>query len=83
DVKVHFKSYGSSWSKYEIVSKLRSWESEETTHLRIKGMLEMVMEKVLSIDLGIQELKGYLLELTQMVKDHDLSIRHLGYRMNH
>ncbi|MCD9637954.1 hypothetical protein HAX54_021512 [Datura stramonium] len=32
--------------------------------------------------LGIQELKGDLLELTQMMKDHEISIRHLEERMN-
>ncbi|MCD7468742.1 hypothetical protein HAX54_007177 [Datura stramonium] len=46
-------------------------------------MLKRVMEKVVSTYLGIRELKGDLLELTQTVKEHDVSIRHLENRMNH
>ncbi|MCE3049922.1 hypothetical protein HAX54_046138 [Datura stramonium] len=38
---------------------------------------------VLSTDLGLRELKGVILELSQMVKDHDILIRHLEDRMNH
>ncbi|MCD7467280.1 hypothetical protein HAX54_004618 [Datura stramonium] len=67
----------------ENIAKLRSWESDKSSHSKIEGMLEMVLERVLSTDLGIHELKNDLLELTWMVKDHDISIRHLEERMNH
>ncbi|MCD9639005.1 hypothetical protein HAX54_023242 [Datura stramonium] len=46
-------------------------------------MLELVMGKVLSTNSGIRELKGDILEITQTVKDHDISIRHLEDRINH
>ncbi|MCD7453652.1 hypothetical protein HAX54_021748, partial [Datura stramonium] len=39
--------------KYKIAAKLRNWGSEEFSHSRIEGMIEMVMERVLSTDLGI------------------------------
>ncbi|MCD9641860.1 hypothetical protein HAX54_028340, partial [Datura stramonium] len=78
----HSRDKNQNW-KYENATEFRSWESDNTTHSRIKGMLDMVMEKVLSTDSGIRELKGDLLELTQTVKYHDISIRNLEDRMNH
>ncbi|MCD9642485.1 hypothetical protein HAX54_029323, partial [Datura stramonium] len=45
-------------------------------------MLEVVLERVISSDSGIQEIKGDLLDLTQTMKEHEVSIKHLEERMN-
>ncbi|MCD7462332.1 hypothetical protein HAX54_048275, partial [Datura stramonium] len=42
---------------YENIAKLRSWESEKSLHSKVKAMLEIVFERVLSTDSGIRELK--------------------------
>ncbi|MCD9641392.1 hypothetical protein HAX54_027559 [Datura stramonium] len=44
----------------ESIAELKSWESEKSSHSNIEGMLEMVLEWVLSTNSGIRELKGDL-----------------------
>ncbi|MCD9642332.1 hypothetical protein HAX54_029061 [Datura stramonium] len=56
--------------------------SDEPSYSCIERMLEMVLERVVSTNSGIQQLKSDLLDLTQTVKDHAVSIRHLDERMD-
>ncbi|MCD9641034.1 hypothetical protein HAX54_026848, partial [Datura stramonium] len=62
---------------YEYIAESRSQEIEEYLQSKIESFLKMVLERVVSTDMGIRELKDDLLELTQMLKDHEMSIRHL------
>ncbi|MCD7453982.1 hypothetical protein HAX54_023049 [Datura stramonium] len=49
---------------------------------RKNGMLIVVMMQIELLAKWIQELKGDLLDLTQMMKDHEVSIKHLEERMH-
>ncbi|MCD7467898.1 hypothetical protein HAX54_005594 [Datura stramonium] len=55
-------------------SKMSSQESEESS-FHIERMLEVILEQVVSTDSGIRELRSDLLDLTQKVKDHEVSIQ--------
>ncbi|MCD7467314.1 hypothetical protein HAX54_004661 [Datura stramonium] len=56
-----YKYYDSDWADSNVYERFSSGMSRNIPKLT-----------VLSTDLGILELKGDLLELTQMVKDHDI-----------
>ncbi|MCD7464104.1 hypothetical protein HAX54_052081, partial [Datura stramonium] len=56
--------------------------SDESSYSCIERMLEVILERVVSTDSRIKEIKSDLLDLTQTMKDHALSIRHLKERMN-
>ncbi|MCE3217105.1 hypothetical protein HAX54_010403, partial [Datura stramonium] len=49
---------------------------------KLARMLKVVLELVVATDSGIQELKSDILNLTQLMKDHEVSFRQLGERMN-
>ncbi|MCE3049407.1 hypothetical protein HAX54_044763 [Datura stramonium] len=77
---LHDENHG--WN-YEYLTGLRSQEREKSLHSKIESMLEMVLELVVSTDLGIRKLRDDLLKLTQIVKGHEISIKHLEERMYH
>ncbi|MCD9642316.1 hypothetical protein HAX54_029027, partial [Datura stramonium] len=64
------------------IAETGSQESEESSLSRIERMLEVMLQQVVSIYLGIEELRCDLLDLCQKVKDHEVSIRQLEDRMN-
>ncbi|MCD9646131.1 hypothetical protein HAX54_035699 [Datura stramonium] len=76
------QGYGNQGRNYEHIVDLGTPERDESIHLKIEIMLERVLERVVSTDLGVRELKHDLLTLTQIVKSHAISIRHLEERMN-
>ncbi|MCE3215557.1 hypothetical protein HAX54_002794 [Datura stramonium] len=51
---------------YEFTVESSSHGSDESSYSRIERMLEVVLERVVSTDSGIQELKSDLLHLSQM-----------------
>ncbi|MCD9643751.1 hypothetical protein HAX54_031420 [Datura stramonium] len=72
----------SSSEKEEHFAEMSSQGSEESFSSRIKSMLEVVLEQVVSTDSRIRELRNDLLDLTQKVKDHEVSIRQLKDKIN-
>lgn len=63
------KSYGRLQQKIVVYSNM-------------ERLLEQVLEKVVSIDVGVKELKHNLLSLTRTVESHAISIALLEWRMN-
>ncbi|MCD7460933.1 hypothetical protein HAX54_044803 [Datura stramonium] len=55
---------------------------EVSVHSKIETLLERVLERVTSTDLRVRELKCDLLDLTQIVESHDVSIKKFEERVN-
>lgn len=48
----------------------------------MEGILEQVLEKLISTDVDVHELKHDLLSLTQMVECHTILIKNKEWRLN-
>ncbi|MCE0481188.1 hypothetical protein HAX54_038733 [Datura stramonium] len=59
-----------------------SQESNESVPPHMESTLEVVLEKVLSTEEGVQDLQSKVLDLTTTVKIHDVIIQQLEDRMN-
>ncbi|MCD7465113.1 hypothetical protein HAX54_000586 [Datura stramonium] len=76
------EGYGNQGQNFKHAGNLGNQEREESIYSNIGITLEKVLERVTSTDLGVWELKGYLLALTQTVESYNISIRNLEERMN-
>ncbi|MCD7454296.1 hypothetical protein HAX54_024260, partial [Datura stramonium] len=57
-------------------------DSNESIPPHMESTLQVVLEKVLATEEGVQDLRSKLLDLTTTVKSHDVIIQQLEERMN-
>ncbi|MCE3051746.1 hypothetical protein HAX54_050696, partial [Datura stramonium] len=69
------------WNNVQFADT-RSRGSTEVLPPHMESTLEVVLKKVLSIEEGVQDLQSKLLDLTTMVKSHEVIIQQLEERMN-
>ncbi|MCD7465882.1 hypothetical protein HAX54_002078 [Datura stramonium] len=76
------QGYRNQGRNFKHVGNLENQEREEPIYSNIEIMLENVLERVTSTNLGVCKLKSELVTLTQTNKSHDISIRDFEERMN-
>ncbi|MCD9645674.1 hypothetical protein HAX54_034740 [Datura stramonium] len=74
--------YGNQcWNNVQFVDT-SSQESTEVLPPHMESTIEVVLEKVLATEEGVQDLRSKLLDLTTTVKNHDVIIQHSEEQMN-
>ncbi|MCE3216161.1 hypothetical protein HAX54_005154 [Datura stramonium] len=74
--------YGNQGSNNVQFVDTNSQGSTEVLPPHMESTLEVVLEKVLVTEEGVQDLRSKLLDLTTMVKSHEVIIQQLQERMN-
>ncbi|MCE3049634.1 hypothetical protein HAX54_045437 [Datura stramonium] len=74
------RAYRNQGQNYKNAADGRDREREESINSKTEIMLEQILERVVSIDVVVRELKYDLLTLTQTVESHAISVRHLDER---